>query len=106
LDYGRQTPHATTFRRVRAIYGVGVGLTWVSLLVADSFWPGTTDLNAPGKAEVFMAEHVIGGTALAWLILGLMHILRSAPLIRNWPTWFLVAANVISVLPLLSTTHT
>lgn len=101
----RFSEHAAPFRRQRAMYIAGVVIVWIALMVNASNWPGTSNVAAPGKAECFTADHVIGGAALTWLVLGLRRITGSLPLRSDWRIWVAVAANLVATLRLFSTSY-
>jgi hypothetical protein len=99
LDYARRVPiepEVLAFRRVRSIYAIGVVIIWMVLVAFESNWPHTSNSIDPTKAEIVMAEHVIGGTAAVWLLLGMRRILRSPMLRRDWMTWIAAAANLVA----------
>ena len=89
-----------TFHRERLIYGIGVGILCTAQIAAISSWPASSNSLAPGKAEIFMATKVIGGTAMVWLFLGVRRIMLSPAARRDVLSWLLVFANIVAMLPL------
>jgi hypothetical protein len=100
LGYGEQVPTAAdiaSFRRMRVIYGVGVGLACVGQFVRLAAYHPLPQ-REPELTEVSMVMQVIGGAALAWLVIGVSRIVHSPLARRDLITWLLVGVNAAPVL--------
>jgi hypothetical protein len=99
LGYAEQAPTATdiaSFRRMRVIYGVGVGLACAGQIVRCAVYHPLPQME-PELTQLSMVMQVIGGAALAWLVIGVRQIVLSPLARRDVVTWVMVGVNAAPV---------